>query len=190
MGAESYIEGIITFSEPVPVDVIAGELAELRPLEQLFTLTYTADGTALNGLSAQDDDWGNVRVWDLVFALLETIAEQHQRTLHADATWESDPGPFRGSLVVDTAGRIHQALEGDDPAVHQERRCRCVPQQDPQVCKQCGSAGFLAREDDLPTAPALCVDCHESAGNRQAADGHQCRDYCALDTDHSGLCRP
>ncbi|MGW0868262.1 hypothetical protein [Streptomyces sp. NPDC002611] len=192
MGAESYIQGSIIFSKPVPVEAIARELAELRPLERLFTLTYTEDRTALSGLSSgQDHDWGSTREWDLVLTVLETVAEQHQRTLHTDATWESDPGPFRGVLIIDTAGRFHQVQESDDPAVHHERRCRCHPlTQEPQACEQCGAAGFLARESDLPTKAALCVDCHEAAGTRQAADGHQCRDYCALDTDHHGLCRP
>lgn len=192
MGAESCIEGTITFSTPVPVEDIAVELAELRPLERLFTLTYTNDRTALSGLSSgPDNDWGSSREWDLVLTLLETIAGHHQRTLHTDATWESDPGPFRGVLVVDTAGRFHHVQEGDDPAVHHARRCRCHPQhQGPQACEQCGAAGFLAHEGDLPTEAALCVGCHETAGTRQAADGHQCRDYCALDTDHHGLCRP
>ncbi|EGX57913.1 MULTISPECIES: hypothetical protein [Streptomyces] len=191
MGAESYVEGTIAFSEPVPVEGITRELAELRPLERLFTLTYSDDATALHGLSSgQDNDWGSSREWDLVLAVLETIAGQHKRTLHTDAKWESDPGHSQGTLVVDTAGRFHHVFEGDDPAVHHTRHCNCHAHQDPQACEQCGSAGFLAREDDLPTAPALCVDCHESAGTRQAADGHQCRDYCALDTDHTGLCRP
>ncbi|WP_019061404.1 hypothetical protein [Streptomyces prunicolor] len=191
MGAEAYIEGTITFNEPVPIEGITRELAELHPLERLFTLTYSDDATALRGLSSgQDNAWGSSREWDLVLAVLETIASQHQRTLHTDATWESDPGPFRGTLVVDTAGRFHHVFEDDEPARHHARRCNCHAHQDPQACEQCGSAGFLAREDDLPTAQALCVDCHESAGTRQAADGHQCRDYCALDTDHSGLCCP
>lgn len=190
MGAETYFEGTITFSEPVPVEAITEELAELCTLERLFSLTYTDDCGALTGLNAQDEDWGSVREWDLALTLVESIATQHQRTLHADARWETDPGPSRGTLLVDSAGRLHPVEDGEDPDVHRERRCGCPQSERPQVCKQCGHAGFLAREDDLPTAPALCVDCHETVGTRQAADGHQCRDYCALDTDHTGLCRP
>ena len=44
MGAEMYIAGTITFSEPVPVADIAQELAELRSMERLYTLTFTEGG--------------------------------------------------------------------------------------------------------------------------------------------------
>ena len=63
--------------------------------------------------------------WDDVLILLENIAEEHGRTLTADATWVSDPGPYRGSLVVDGKGRFHKPEAGEDPGLHREQHCTC-----------------------------------------------------------------
>ncbi|MGW1976674.1 hypothetical protein [Streptomyces sp. NPDC001889] len=57
-------------------------------------------------------------------------------------------------------------------------------------CDRCGEPGFLARDNDHPGRPALCVGCHEKAGTSQAEAGHTCDDGCALATGHDGLCHP
>ncbi|MFH0246381.1 hypothetical protein ACGRHY_29070 [Streptomyces sp. HK10] len=188
MGAQIHYLGRIGFGEPVPTTEIEDELAELRALGHLLTLSFTGDGRALTGLTAEEHHaWGHTGEWARAQRLLEDIARRHRRTLTAEATWVSDPGPFTGTLVVDTAGRFHDVVDGDRAEHHRAGRCDCYPS---MACERCGDESFLARDEDAPGRPALCVDCHEEAGTRQAANGHPCRDGCALATGHDGLCRP
>lgn len=80
--------------------------------------------------------------------------------------------PYR-TVVRDTTARVF------NPADNRVTRCEA-----------CGDHGFLARDWDDRQVRALCVECHERAGTQQAADGHQCEDWCGMSTDHDGLCAP
>ncbi|MFJ1742471.1 hypothetical protein ACIOG4_27830 [Streptomyces microflavus] len=172
-----------------PVSAEADELTELRALEgeRLFTLDVTADGK-VRGLTAGAGHLpGHPQEWRHALGLLERIALGHQQFLTTDATWVSDPGAFSGTVVVDTCGRFHDVSHGDDPDSHRRAHCDCYPI---TTCERCGDRSFLARDEDHPDRPALCVACHETARTSQAAAGHCCRDACALPTSHNGLCRP
>jgi hypothetical protein len=68
--------------------------------------------------------------WARVWEVLGSIASGQGRTLHADATWESDPGPFHGTLIVDDHNLFHEAEDGTDPEAHRTRRCNCYRAQD------------------------------------------------------------
>ncbi|WP_431983824.1 hypothetical protein [Streptomyces qinglanensis] len=188
MGAEICYSGRIDFDEPVPTAAIPEELAELRVRENdgLFRLDFVDDGLA--GLIMGDNaDFGHTFQRGHVLHLLETIAREQGRTLTCEATWMSDPGPYSGKLVIDSGGRFDDVLAGDDRETHQGARCGCFS---PTACERCGDPSFLARDEDAPGRPALCMDCHEKLGTRQAAEGHCCRDGCTLPTSHDGLCFP
>ncbi|GGX46366.1 hypothetical protein [Streptomyces noursei] len=126
MGAEIHYSGRITFNEPVPTTAVEGELAELLGLENLFSLSFTPDNRALTGLVAGDGHiFGHTSQWCRALYLLEEIARREQRLLTAEATWFSEPGPFRGILVVDTSGRFHDVVDGEPAEHHRQSHCTC-----------------------------------------------------------------
>lgn len=189
MGATIGYTGRIDFDEPVPAAAVSVELAELRALEQerLFSLTFSASN-ALSGLVSDTRHlMGSTSEWDRAMSLLQDIAHSQHRTLTAEATWMSDPGPFSGSLTVDVLGRFHDVPDGEPTEIHRRARCNCYP---PTACERCSDTSFLARDEDSPTRPVLCVACHEKAGTSQAAAGHCCLDGCTLPTSHDGVCLP
>ncbi|MFD3422076.1 hypothetical protein [Streptomyces decoyicus] len=129
MGAEIRYTGRIDFDEPVSTSAIGAELQVLHDLEQkeLSSLTYTLRGDPA-GLVADDrHDFGSTHQWAYALYLLETIAESQQRCLDAEATWVSDPGPFSGTLVVDSVGRFHDVLDGQCADTHRSADCGCYP---------------------------------------------------------------
>lgn len=97
------------------------------------------------------------------------------------------PGPYSGTLALDTAGRFHEVPAGGDVEAHRGARCGCFS---PATCERCGTPGFLNRDEDAPGHPALCMDCHKKTGTSQAESGHPCDDGCALPPAHHGLCFP
>ncbi|MFD3422073.1 hypothetical protein [Streptomyces decoyicus] len=188
MGAQIRYSGRIAFGEPVPTIAIESEIAELRRMGPLFSLTFTPDSHALTGLVADaSHDWGHTGEWARTQQLLHEVARREQRALTAEATWVCAPGPFTGLLVIDTSNRFHDVLDDEPADRHRQGQCDCYL---PTACQRCGDTSFLAHDEDSPGRPALCVECHDKAGTRQAANGHCCRDDCALSTDHTGLCRP
>ncbi|MEW2434253.1 hypothetical protein AB0952_08730 [Streptomyces caniferus] len=187
MGAQIHYSGRIAFGEPVPTIAIKSAIAELCRMGPLFSLTFTADGQALTGLVADaSHTWGHTGEWAREQHLLHEVARREQRTLTAEATWVSVPGPFTGVLLVDTSDRFHYVLDDEPAEKHRQNLCDCYL---PTACERCGDTSFLARDEDAPGRPALCVECHEEAGTSQAAEGHCCLDSCALSTEHDGLCR-
>ncbi|MFI8932418.1 hypothetical protein ACIG3E_32740 [Streptomyces sp. NPDC053474] len=190
MGAQIHYRGRIGFDQPIPASAVRDELYELQRLTHLFTLTFrlTDSGHELTGLVADDSHpAGHLGEWRHALHLLGDIAHRKGRSLTAQATWASDPGPFTGALVLDAAGRFHDVPDDEPAEPHRQARCDCYP---PTACAHCGDTGFLARDEDAPSLPALCVNCHEQLGTRQAANGHCCRDGCTLPTSHDGLCLP
>ncbi|MFB6884164.1 hypothetical protein ACFCY8_25380, partial [Streptomyces noursei] len=117
MGAEICYSGRITFDEPVPTNAIEGGLAELEHLEYLFSLSFTDDSHV----------FGQTYEWQRALYLLEEIARYEQRLLKAEATWISAPGPYTGTLVVDTSGRFHDVVDGEPTEHHRQSHCTCYP---------------------------------------------------------------
>ncbi|MEU6331599.1 hypothetical protein ABZ851_30610 [Streptomyces sp. NPDC047049] len=127
MGAEICYTGRIDFDKPVPAAAIGVELAELRDLEQdeLFSLAYSPVGD-LAGVIADDRHmFGHTHQWRRTLHLLETIAHSQQQRLTADATWVSDPGPYFGTLIIDTLGRFHEVLDDECADTHRSSGCNC-----------------------------------------------------------------
>ncbi|MET8768832.1 hypothetical protein [Streptomyces sp. NPDC004658] len=159
MGADISITGHITFDTAVPLEAISQDLEQLRRLEddRQFALTYvTAEGGnafALAGLEAGPQNMaGSHSVWDGTLTALSDIARRQRRTLHAEATWVSHPGPYRGSLVVDAGNRFHYVPDDEDTAAHHERSCDCF-----------GSVPGRVRPEDVTDDPSVRID-EASAG--------------------------
>jgi hypothetical protein len=132
LGADISITGHVTFDTAIPLEAISQDLEHLRHLEddRQFNLTYVTteggDAVALAGVEAGPQNMaGSHSVWDGTLAALSDIARRQRRTLHAEATWVSEPGPYRGSLVVDKGNRLHYVPDGEDTAAHHERSCDC-----------------------------------------------------------------
>ncbi|MFF4205559.1 hypothetical protein ACFYZ8_33480 [Streptomyces sp. NPDC001668] len=150
MGADISITGRVTFDTAVPLEAIGQELEHLRRLENddQFTLTYTTDGLALAGLEAGPQHMaGSHGVWDGALATLSDIARRQRRTLHAEATWISEPGPYRGVLVVDAGNRFHHVPDDEGAAAHRERSCDCY-----------GSGPGRVRPEDVTDDPSVRID--------------------------------